>query len=123
MKTILRAVGRIAPLGVVAGRVGQALQVLAVEVGGEDVHRLGKLPAIALGPAVGRALGGRGLGAGAQVGRGEQDRLAARVKERASAAAFARADHPGRRVLLEGARKIWYPSSSGLGWWKIEGAR
>ena len=52
----LLAVGRIAPLGVVAGGVGQADEVRAVGVGPEDVHRRVEVPAIALGPAVRRAL-------------------------------------------------------------------
>ncbi len=97
----LRPVGRIASLGVVARRVGQAHEVLAVEVGGEDVHRLGELPAIAGRPAVGRPLGRFDVGAGIQVRRGEQDRPAVRVEVRASAPPFARADHSGRRVVFQ----------------------
>ena len=62
-------------------------------------------------------LGGSASVLGLKMGRRKQDRLAVGVKERAGAPALAGADHPGRRVLRRAAaRKIWYPSSSGLGW-------
>ena len=57
----------------------------------------------------------RGLGAGAQMGRGKQDRFAIGVEERAGTASFTGTDHFGGSILVESAKINLVPIFIGLG--------
>src|SRR5262245_30391820 len=97
----LPAVGRIAPLGVVARRVGQTREAHAIGLEPEDVHARIEIPAIALGPAVGWAFLVTRGGSRVEVRGGEDQGLLGRMEEAASALPLARADELWRRAGRE----------------------